>query len=111
MSASLVSSMVVSLFLIFAILGFVLGWFRGLNKSLIRFIMVLAVGVLAFFVVPEITKAVLEMDVSKFNLVVGDVQVLTLQDLVTDLLRQIPIVEDIIEASPTFESIICHKQF
>ena len=106
MSASLVSSMVVSLFLIFTILGFVFGWFRGLNKSLIRFIMVLAVGVLAFFVVPEITKAVLEMDISKFNLVIGNVQVMTIQDLVTDLLRQIPIVEDIIEASPTFESVI-----
>jgi len=31
---------------------------------------------------------------------------MTAQDLITDLLRQIPIVEDIIEASPTFETVI-----
>ena len=106
MNASIVPSMVVSLFLLFTILGFILGWFRGLSKSLTRLIMVLAVGVLTFFVVPEITKSILEMDVSRMNLTIGDIQVMTVQDLVTDLLRQIPIVEDIIEASPTFETVI-----
>jgi len=106
MSANLVPSIVSSLFLIFVIAGFVFGWFRGMNKSLTRLILVLIVGVLSFFVVPPLTKSLLELDISKLNIVLGDVHVMTAQDLITDLLRQIPIVEDIIEASPTFETVI-----
>jgi len=48
MSANLVPSIVSSLFLIFVIAGFVFGWFRGMNKSLTRLILVLIVGVLSF---------------------------------------------------------------
>lgn len=106
MNASLLSTLVVSVFLVFVILGFVFGWFRGLSKSLTRFIMVLGVAVLSYFVIPPITKALLELDISKFNLVIGDVHVVTVKDLVTDLLRQIPIVEDLIESSPTLEAFI-----
>ncbi|MBR2908907.1 MAG: hypothetical protein IKC11_00995 [Clostridia bacterium] len=106
MNATLIPSIIVSIFLIFVILGFVFGWFRGLYKSLIRFIMVLGMGVLAFFVIPPLAEAILSLDISKMNIIIGDVQVITIKDLVTDLLRQIPIVEDIIEASPTFETFI-----
>lgn len=106
MNATLIPSIIISIFLVFVILGFVFGWFRGLYKSLIRFIMVLGMGVLAFFVIPPLAEAILQMDISKMNIVIGNVHVITIQDLVTDLLRQIPIVEDIIEASPTFETFI-----
>lgn len=106
MNATLVSSIVISLFIILVTLGFICGWFRGLNKSLTRLIMILCVSVIAFFTIPPLTKALLEMNISKMNIVVGDIQVLTVQDLMTDLLRQIPVVEDIIEASPTFEGFI-----
>lgn len=106
MNAALVPSIVISLFLIFVTLGFICGWFRGMNKSLVRLIIVLCIGVISFFTIPPLTKSLLEMDISKLNIVLGDVHVMTLQDLATDLLRQIPVVEDIIESSSTFETFI-----
>ena len=106
MNASLVSNLVTSLFLIFVIIGFICGWVRGVSKSLTRLIIVVIVAVLSFFIVPAITKALLEMDISRLNIVLGDVKVLTVQDFITDMLRQIPVVEDIIESSPTFETVI-----
>lgn len=106
MNASLIPTAVLSLFLVCIILGFLFGWIRGFSKSLVRFIIVLAVTVLAFFVVPSLTNAVLKIDISKLNITIGEVQATTLGDLIIDLLENIPIVQDIIESSPTFESVI-----
>jgi len=106
MNISLIPTIIISLFLTFAIFGFVVGWIRGFSKALMRFIMVMIVSVIVFFVVPPITKALLTLDISNLNIVIGDVHVVTVQDLVTDMLRNIPIVEDLIESSPTLESII-----
>ncbi len=106
MNVSLVSTAVVSLFMLAIILGFVFGWIRGFSKSIIRFFMVLGMAVLAFFVVPSITNFVLKFDISNLNINIGGVQVITVQELIEDLLRKIPIVEDLIHASPTLEAFI-----
>ena len=106
MNASLIPTIVLSLFLVCIILGFLFGWFRGFSKSLVRFIILLAVTVLAFFVVPSITKAVLKMDISKWNINIDGVQVITLGDLIIDMLEKIPVVQELIESSPTFEGVI-----
>ncbi len=106
MNASLIPTIVLSLFLVCIILGFLFGWFRGFSKSLVRFIILLAVTVLAFFVVPSITKAVLKMDISKWNINIDGVQVITLGDLIIDMLEKIPVVQELIESSPTFEEVI-----
>ena len=53
-----------------------------------------------------IRKQQLIMNISKMNIVIGDVQVMTLGDLITDVLRQVPYVEDIVESSPTLEAFI-----
>lgn len=106
MNASLIPTAVISLFLLCIIAGFLAGYIRGFSKSLVRFIIVLAVTVLTFFVVPAITSAILEMDISKWNINIGGVQVVTFGDLIIDLLEKIPVVQDLIESSPTFESII-----
>ena len=106
MNAGLIPTAIVSLFLVCIILGFVFGWFRGFSKSLVRFIIVLAVTVLAFFVVPSITTAVLKMDISKLNINIGGVSAVTLGDLIIDLIEQVPIVQDLIESSPTLASVI-----
>ncbi len=106
MDLSAVSTSLITVLLVFVILGFICGWVRGLNKSILRFFMVLAVGVLAFFVVPAISKAILTMDISKMNIMIGDVHVITVQELITDLLRQVPIIEDLIESSDTLASFI-----
>lgn len=106
MNAGLIPTAVISLFLVCIILGFLFGWFRGFSKSLVRFIIVLAVTVLAFFVVPSITTAVLKMDISKLNINIGGVSAVTLGDLIIDLIEQVPIVQDLIESSPTLASVI-----
>ena len=106
MNAGLIPTVIVSLFLVCIILGFLFGWFRGFSKSLVRFIIVLAVTVLAFFVVPSITTAVLKMDISKLNINIGGVSAVTLGDLIINLIEQVPIVQDLIESSPTLESVI-----
>lgn len=106
MNAGLIPTAIVSLFLVCIILGFLFGWFRGFSKSLVRFIIVLAVTVLAFFVVPSITTAVLKMDISKLNINIGGVSAVTLGDLIIDLIEQVPIVQDLIESSPTLASVI-----
>lgn len=106
MNASLISTIVLSLFLVCIILGFLFGWFRGFSKSLVRFIILLTVTVLAFFVVPSITKAVLKMDISKWNINIGGVQVVTLGDLIIEMLEKIPVVQELIESSPTVEGVI-----
>lgn len=106
MNASLIPTAVISLFLLCIIAGFLVGYIRGFSKSLVRFIILLAVTVLTFFVVPAITSAVLKMDISKWNINIGGVQVVTLGDLIVDLLEKIPVVQELIESSPTFESII-----
>lgn len=106
MDTSIISTSVITIFLFCIILGFLFGYIRGYQKSLVRFLILLAVTVLTFFVVPSITSAVLEMDISKWNINIGGVQVVTLGDLIVDMLEKIPVVQDLIESSPTFESII-----
>lgn len=106
MGTSIVSTAVLTLFLFCIILGFLFGYIRGYQKSLLRFLILLAVTVLTFFVVPSITSAVLELDISKWNINIGGVQVVTIGDLIVDMLEKIPVVQDLIESSPTFESII-----
>ncbi len=106
MDASIISVALISLFFFFVVLGFICGWVRGLNKSLVRILIVLCMAVLAFFIVPPITKAILTMNISKFNLVIADTPVMTVQDLVGDLIRKVPFISDIVDASPTFEGFI-----
>ena len=105
-NTGLVSTAVISLFMLAIILGFLFGWIRGFSKSLIRFFMVLGMAVLAFFVVPALTKTILEADISKWNININGIQVLNLKDFIGELLRKIPVVEDLVHASPTLEAFI-----
>ncbi|MBQ7467219.1 MAG: hypothetical protein IJS74_04050 [Clostridia bacterium] len=105
-NTSLLSTAIISLFMLAIILGFIFGWIRGFSKSLVRFFMVLGMAVLAFFVVPALTNAILKADISNWNININGIQVITLEDLLGDLLRKIPVVEDLIHASPTLEAFI-----
>lgn len=106
MDYSIISTVVITVFLLALLLGFVFGWFRGFSKSLTRFIMVICVAVISFFTVPAISKTLLTMDISKLNITIGDYTAVTVQDLVSNLLREIPIIEELFEASPTLEAFI-----
>lgn len=110
MSPTMISTVVVSFFLVCIIIGFIFGWVRGFSRSLTRFLIVLGVTVLAFFVVPFITNAILNMDISKWNVVVGEGEnaevARTLGEYLTSLLTQIPYVGELMEVSDTLAAII-----
>ncbi len=102
MNASMISTILVSLFMFFIILGFVFGWIRGLNKSLVRILMVLICAVLAFFIAPPISKAVLSMNISKLT---GG-SAATVEALIMDMLKKIPMVQDALNGSATLQNFI-----
>jgi len=106
MNASLIPTVMLSLLLVFIILGFLIGWIRGFSKSLMRFFIVLGVTVLALFVVPVITRAALTADISKLNINIEGVQVVTLNELVIELLAKLPYLDELVASSPTIEAII-----
>lgn len=97
---------IISIFILFLLVGFVCGWVRGLNKSLTRFIMVIAVAVLAFFITAPISKAVVNMDLSKFDFSISNVRVTTIGDTIVNLLEKVPKISDLVDASPTFQAFI-----
>lgn len=106
MNTSMISTGIISVFLALIILGFIFGWIRGFNKSLTRFIMVICMAVIAFFTVPLITNALLNMDISSWNITIGEHTAVTLNELLVNVLRDIPIVEELLEASPTLVAFI-----
>lgn len=106
MNASMISTAIISVLFLFLIFGFVFGWIRGFNKSITRFIMVLVSAVLAYFIVPPITKAVLGVNISSFKIEINGVLQTNVQDLVINLLKQLPYVGDLVGASDTFATFI-----
>lgn len=106
MNTSMISTGIISVFLALIILGFIFGWIRGFNKSLTRFIMVICMAVIAFFTVPLITNTLLNMDISSWNITIGEHTAVTLNELLVNVLRDIPIVEELLEASPTLVAFI-----
>ncbi len=97
---------IISILMLFVIIGFVCGWIRGLNKSLTRFIMVIAVAVLTFFIAAPISKAIVNMDLSKHGWTISGVKVTTVGATVVNLLEKIPKVGELVQASDTFRAFV-----
>lgn len=106
MNASAISSVLTCIFLIFLILGFLFGLWRGFSKSLTRLLIVVVIAVVSFFAVPAISKSILSANISSWNIQIGDVVVQSLDQLITDSLTNINQVKDLMEASPTFTEFI-----
>ena len=106
MNTSFISTAIISVFIALIIFGFVFGWIRGFNKSLTRFIMVICMAVVAYFTVPAITNTILNMDITSWNITIGEHTAVTLNELLVNVLRDIPIVEELLEASPTLVAFI-----
>ena len=106
MQAQSLAAVLTSIFFVFLIIGLICGWCRGYAKSLLRLGIVLAVAVLTFFVVPSITKAILSINISNYNIVIGSAAPTTIEELIVASLEQIPYVSDLIAASPSFEALI-----
>lgn len=106
MQAQSLAAVLTSILCVFLIIGLICGWCRGYAKSLLRLGIVLAVAVLTFFVVPSITKAILSINISNYNIVIGSVAPTTIEELIIASLEQIPYISDLIAASPSFEALI-----
>ena len=106
MNASVLSSSMTTIFLVFLTLGFLWGLWRGFSKSITRLLIVIAVAVATFFIVPTISHAIATANVSSLNLSVNGTPVQTLNEFVTEYLSSIPKINDLMNASPTFTEFI-----
>lgn len=106
MNAGVVSSILTCTFLLFIILGFLFGLWRGFSKSLVRLLIVVIVAVATFFVVPSLTRTILSADLSSLSLTVGDVTVKTLEEFLTSYLSEIELVKELMNSSQTFTEFI-----
>ena len=86
--------------------NFLFGWMRGYQKSLTRLIIVLVVAVVAFFVTPLLTNAVLTMDISGLNIRINGDLITNVKDYIITFLKSMTEVREAIEASPTLEAFI-----
>ena len=106
MNTGVVSSMLTCIFLFFLIVGFLYGLWRGFSKSLIRLIIVVAVAVATFFVVPAISTKILTADISSWNLTVNEVSITSLDQFISEFLASFEMIKDFMNASPTFTKFI-----
>jgi len=106
MNASILSSTLTCLFLVFLIFGFLYGLWRGFSKSLTRLLIVIAVAVATFFVVPSLSHSLVTADISSWNLSVGDTTVKTIQEFIIEYLSGFDKVNEFMNASPTFTKFI-----
>ena len=106
MNAAILSSTLTCLFLVFLIAGFLYGLWRGFSKSLTRLLIVVAVAVATFFVVPSLSHSLVTADISSWNLSVGDTTVKTIQEFIIEYLSGFDKVNEFMNASPTFTKFI-----
>ena len=106
MNAGVVSSSLTCIFLVFLTLGFLYGLWRGFSKSLTRLLIVVAVTVATFFIVPSLSHTLITADISSWNLSVGGVQVQTINEFLTEYLAGFDKVNELMNASPTFTKFI-----
>ena len=106
MSLSAISATIASVALVFLILGFVVGWVRGYQKSLTRFIIVLVVAVVSFFITPVITEAVLDFNLAKYGVEVNGQVVATVEDYLIAQISQVGEIAELMESSATLRAFV-----
>lgn len=95
MNADIITTCVIAVFLVILLAGFLFGLARGFNKSLVRILMVVATLVIAFFITPSITKALMQADISNMGITINGETATSVGDIVVTLLNQIPQISDI----------------
>lgn len=95
MTPEIITTFVIVAFLVILLAGFVFGLIRGFNKSLIRILLVVAMLVLTFFIVPKITQAAMTLDISNWGVTIAGETATSVGDVIVSLLNQIPQVADI----------------
>lgn len=95
MTPEIITTCVIAAFLLILLSGFLFGLGRGFNKSLVRILLVVAMLVITFFVVPAITKAVMALDISNWGITVAGKTATSVTDILVSVLSEIPQVADI----------------
>ena len=103
MSTTALSAVIASVALVILTIGFLIGWARGYQRSILGLVITLGCAVGAFFLAPILTKAVLEI---KVNMNVNGTMAATLKDAVIALIKSIEGVGEAVEASPTLADLI-----
>ena len=100
------SGVIYGLFALFLVCGLLLGLKRGLIKASIRFITVLICCVVVVFVVSPITKAILNTDFSSSGLMIGEVQLTTINETIINYIGTITGMAQLLASSPTLVALI-----
>lgn len=95
MTTDIISTVIISLFLLILLAGFLFGLGRGFNKSLVRLLIVVAMLVATFFIVPIITEAVMTVDISGMGINISGKAATSVGNIVVLLLESIPGISDI----------------
>lgn len=95
MTPEIITTFIIAAFLIILLAGFLFGLGRGFNKSLVRILLVVAMLVITFFVVPSITKAVMTLNISNWGITVAGKTATSITDIIVSALNEIPQVADI----------------
>ena len=92
--------------LICILLGLLMGLWRGFNKSLIRFFVVIAMSLVCFFITPPISKAIVDADISSLNFSIDGVKMTTIKEGLVALLEKINFISELMTASDTFRAFV-----
>lgn len=92
--------------LIFMLFGLLLGLWRGFGKSLIRFLVIIPMAIIAFFITPPISNSLVNANISNLNIVINDTKIYNIQDGITESLSKVETIGELMEASPTFKSFV-----
>ena len=93
------------LFFVFLLLGAGLGTIRGLKKSTLRFLTVFLCCFLTASIVSLFTQAILDIDIAKMGMEVPNGGK-TLEDAIISYLYEVPIIQEMLEMSPTSAKIV-----
>ena len=88
------------------LLGITIGVIRGVKRSAVRLVFAVLSAIIAFFVAPALSQAVLKLDISFANIDIGGHTVYSVQDLITQSLLQVPYLNDLAASSPTFNQML-----
>lgn len=105
MTEGTISLIIIGLFLVVLLAGFLFGLWRGLNKSLVRMLFVIASAVGAFFLAPVITNWLINLDISNFGIDISGVRMSNLGEILRTLLKDVPYIADL-EGTTAFDTIM-----
>ena len=89
MSASVLNYIFLGLLIFFLLSGFIWGVIRGLKKTIFRGVWLLVFALILFFITPVVTNAIINMNLSSFNLVINEIPVTTIKQFVIDYISSI----------------------